>query len=255
MDKEICVQKNNMYRTTGSKHISCPYNNLYNFDMDSVYAPEQFSITDEEKSYRLNPSSPAWDALIFHPDDVGDIANHWEPITNNFILPIKAEIIIQGHSCLDDYDLAAADGAQLRRRRRRLLGNKIRKRVGQPRRKLLQSDSSAGQFGATANIAFSIAISPQAATQASYDGGVIIGGKLLRPGDIGYPFDTDADGTLSQAEKQKIIKALEEGEEQDLKCHEKKYTIFSVLTAVYYGLILLISVVSSYQEKAVLDVF
>ena len=223
--------------------------------MDSVYVPEQFSITDEEKSYRLNPSSPAWDALIFHPDDVGDIANHWEPITNNFILPIKAEVIIQGHSCLDDYDLAAADGAQLRRRRRRLLGNKIRKRVGQPRRKLLQSDSTAGQFGGTVNVAFNIAISPQAATQASYDGGVIISGKLLRPGDVGYPFDTDADGKLSPAEKEKIIKALEEGEEQDLKCHETKYTIFSVLTAVYYGLILLISIVSSYQSKSVLDVF
>ena len=148
----------------------------------------------------------------------------------------------------------ASSGAQLRRRRRRLLGNKIRKRVGQPRRKLLQSDS-AGQFGGTVNIAFNIAISPQAATQATYDGGVIISGKLLRPGDVGYPFDTDADGKLSPAEKEKIIKALEEGEEQDLKCHEKKYTIFSVLTAVYYGLILLISFVSSYQDKAVLDVF
>jgi len=67
MEQAICVQKNNMYRVSGSKHISCPYNNLYNFDMDSVYAPEQFSITDEEKAYRLNPSSPAWDALIFHP--------------------------------------------------------------------------------------------------------------------------------------------------------------------------------------------
>jgi len=238
MDKEICVQKNNMYRTTGSKHISCPYNNLYNFDMDSVYAPEQFSITDEEKSYRLNPSSPAWDALIFHPDDVGDIANHWEPITNNFILPIKAEIIIQGHSCLDDYDLAAADGAQLRRRRRRLLGNKIRKRVGQPRRKLLQSDSSAGQFGATANIAFSIAISPQAATQASYDGGVIIGGNLLRPGDVGYPFDTDADGTLSQAEKEKLVEAINAQIDENKECQQTRITVISILYGVYYAVIL-----------------
>lgn len=234
MEQEICVQKNNMYRTTGSKHISCPYNNLYNFDMDSVYAPEHFSITDEEKSYRLNPSSPAWDALIFHPDDVGDIANHWEPITNNFILPIKAEVIIQGHSCLDDYDLAAADGAQLRRRRRRLLGNKIRKRVGQPRRKLLQSDSSAGQFGATANIAFKIAISPQAATQATYDGGVIISGKLLRPGDIGYPFDTDADGKLSQAEKEKLVEAINAQIEEEKECQDTRITVMWILYGVYY---------------------
>jgi len=255
MEQEICVQKNNMYRISGSKHISCPYNNLYNFDMDSVYPPEQFSITDEEKSYRLNPSSPAWDALIFHPDDVGDIANHWEPITNDFILPIKAEIIIQGHSCLDDYDLAAADGAELRRRRRRMLGNKIRKRISG--RKLLQSDSNAGQFGGTVNIAFNIAISPQGATQATYDGGVIINGKLIRPGDADYPFDAETDAKLTPAQKNKILKALEDGE-GDLQCHRTKYNIFSIMTAVYYFGILFFSIFAAYVKeegkKAVLDV-
>ena len=253
MEQAICVQKNNMYRVSGSKHIACPYNNLYNFDMDSVYPPEQFSITDEEKAYRLNPSSPAWDALIFHPDDVGNIANHWEPITKDFVLPIKAEIVIQGHSCLDDYDAAAADGAQLRRRR--MLGSKIRKRVG---RKLLQTDSAQnGQFGASMNIAFNIAISPQQAQDASYDGGVIIDGQLLRPGDVGYPFDSDADGKLSAAEKQRIVNAINAEIDKKEKCHGSKRLWFSIGTGIYYLFLIGISLVTSMQEngKARINMF
>ena len=159
-------------------------------------------------------------------------------------MPIKAEIVIQGHSCLDDYDAEAAGGAQLRRRR--MLGNKFRKRVG---RKLLQSDSSnAGQFGATMGVAFNIAVTPQQAQDASYDGGVIIDGKLLKPGDVGYPFDTDADGSLSPEERQRIVNAINSQIDDNKNCHSGKAWGYAITTIVYYVAIMIMSAVASMQE-------
>ena len=48
-EEEVCVQKNNLWREKGTKHIPCGYRSLFNFNMDSVYAPDGWVLTDEEK--------------------------------------------------------------------------------------------------------------------------------------------------------------------------------------------------------------
>ena len=242
MEQEICVQKNNVYRTPGSKHIPCGYNNLYNFDMDSVYPPEQFEVTEEEISYRLNPSVPSWDSLIFHPDDVGDIANHYEPVTRNFILPIKAEIVIQGHHCHDDYDFAAAPGTTpQRRRRRRMLGNRRRKRIG---RKLLQADGTpTNQFGSTDGVAFNIHFDLTVTASTTSGGGgngdsqsVSVDGVVLYPGDSGYP---------SSPHQQVANTASLNATNTTADCvAEEQALLLSLTYGSYYGIILIISLLS-----------
>lgn len=234
MEQEICVQKNNIYRSPGSKHIPCGYNNLYNFDMDSVYPPEQFLLTEEEISYRLNPKVPSWDALIFHPDDVGDIANHYEPITKNFILPIKAEIVIQGHHCHDDYDFKAADGS---RRRRRMLGNRRRKRVG---RKLLQADGTpTNQFGSTDGVAFSIQFNLQVTSQQP----VTVDGKLVYPGDPSYPASSaEVVRSFPAAE---LLDASSSASTVTGKCvDDEQVLLLTVTYGSYYGIILITSLLA-----------
>lgn len=244
MEQEICVQKNNIYRAEGSKHIPCSYNNLYNFDLDSVYPPEQFELTDEEISYRLNPKAPSWDAIIFHPDDVGDIANHYEPITKNFILPIKAEVIIQGHACHDDYDFAAAPS------RRRLLGNRRRQKI---RRKLLQDDDApAGQFAGTSNVAFNIEINIQSGTMSASDVPVSVNGKLVYPGDANYPQSRASAKVVSK----EFVLAPLLNETNDEGCnqtcvkdclHRENNILLTVVYGGYYFLILVLSVVPMFN--------
>jgi hypothetical protein len=242
MQQEICVQKNNIYRQPGTKHIPCGYNNLYNFDLESVYAPEQFELTAEEIDYRLNPKAPSWDAIIFHPDDVGDLANHYEPITKNFILPIKAEIIIQGHGCYDDYDFAAAPGGS---RRRRMLGNRVRKRVG---RKLLQADGEQpGQFGATSNIAFTIAINLETSSTAVTNEPVQINGRLVYPGDPDYPLSQSLASVDRSFTAKPLLDASDtENLERVKQCVDNEETLLVTLVyATYYGVILLWSVAAA----------
>jgi len=74
-DEEICVQKNNIWREgvagpnkrSYGKHIPCGYSRsgLFNFEYSSVLDPD-FSMTDDEKAYRLSPASAAWDAIVYH---------------------------------------------------------------------------------------------------------------------------------------------------------------------------------------------
>ena len=235
MEQEICVQKNNVYRTEGSKHIPCGYNNLYNFDLDSVYAPEQFEITDEEKAYRLNPKVPSWDALIYHPDDIGDIANHWEPITKNFILPVKAEVVIQGHSCLDDYDFAAAGG------RRRLLGNRKRQRIG---RKLLQENGdNPGQFGVNSRIAFNIHFDIEVLSQIDSTP-VTVNGRLVYPGDSDYPQSKANVQKATRKPADLIPDNSTEVKDDTKKCLESVNVVYASSGFGYIGLLLLLSLLS-----------
>lgn len=246
MEKEICVQKNNIYRSPGSKHIACGYNNLYNFDMDSVYPPDSFELTDEEIAYRLNPQIPSWDALIFHPDDIGDIANHYEPITKNFILPIKAEIVVQGHNCHDDYDFAAASKSALRRRRRRMLGKRRRKRVG---RKLLQEDGQGtSQFGSVDGVAFNIEFKLGSTSTVPISTGPIeVDGRIVYPGDASYPETAPTPvvetpkitpGNLLNTTNTTII-------EENEDCINSAQNLLLLLTyGSYYGIVLIVSLIA-----------
>jgi len=236
MEQEICVQKNNIYRTVGSKHIPCGYNNLYNFDLDSVYPPEQFEMTDEEVAYRLNPMVPSWDALIYHPDDIGDIANHWEPITKNFILPVKAEVVIQGHACADDYDFAAAG-------RRRLLGNRKRQRIG--RRQLLQEEGQdPGQFGVESRVAFNIEFNIEVLSQVG-DTPVTVNGRLVYPGDKDYP---QSKGVLRKVQKTPadlIPDNSTDVKDDTKKCVDMVNMVYLASGYGYIGLLFIISLLSA----------
>ena len=177
-DEEICVQKNNIWRQGAAgpnkrsfnKHIPCGYTRagLFNFDYDSVVAPD-FNITDEEKAYRLSPSASSWDAIVYHPDDIGDLAQHYEPSTEDFQLQLKVEVIVHGSTCTADFDPLS--------QRRRLLSFTERKRIRGPSRKLLQLASGDGvtpdaRFGGGSSISFNINVNlaSAAATQSQVIG-------------------------------------------------------------------------------------
>ena len=238
-EEEVCVQKNNLWREKGTKHIPCGYRSLYNFNMDSVYAPEGWVLTDEEKAYRLSPDSPSWDAIIFAPEDVGNIADHYEPVTKDFILPIKAEIVIHGSTCTADYDTTSGDS--ISNGRRRLLGNKQRIRIGN-RRKLLQfEDASAmvpqAQFGGTTSSAFNVLISVQAENVIAKQ---VLGpnGEILKPGDPLYPTDKDGDGDVQDD----IYETIHKMQKADLDCLSNLNALWLGLGFVlYYGLLAVLS--------------
>ena len=178
-DEMVCTQKNNVWRQGSAgasgrgfnKHIPCPWSKvgLFNFDHSSVEAPA-FALTAEEKAYRLSGASPSWDAIVFHPNDIGDLANHYQPDTEDFQLPVKVEILIHGSTCSEEYDPAS--------QRRRLLSFRERKNIrGSAARKLLQLESGAGvtpdaRFGGGSSIAFNINVNlaPAAATQSQVIG-------------------------------------------------------------------------------------
>lgn len=238
-EEEVCVQKNNLWREKGTKHIPCGYRSLFNFNMDSVYAPDGWVLTDEEKAYRLSPDSPSWDAIIFAPEDVGNIADHWEPVTKDFILPIKAEIVIHGSSCTADYDLTSGDSVS--NGRRRLLGNKQRIRIGS-RRKLLQfEDASAmvpvAEFGGTTSSAFNVLIS---VTAENVINNQILGpnGEILKPGDPLYPTDKDGDGDIEDD----VYETIHTMHKADLDCLSNLQTMWLGLGfLLYYVLLFVIS--------------
>ena len=242
-EEEVCVQKNNLWREKGTKHIPCGYRSLYNFNMNSVYEPEGWSLTDEEKLYRLSPDSPSWDAIIFHPEDVGDIAQHWEPVTKDFILPIKAEIIIHGSTCLADYDTTSGDS--ISNGRRRLLGNKHRVRIGgrKPKRgrKLLQFDDADAmvpdaRFGGTTSSAFNVLVSVTAANVAAKQ---VLGpkGEVLQPTDPLYPIqDVDGDGDVQDD----IYATVHKMQVADLECLDHLGSMWLGLSFVLYYVLLFI---------------
>ena len=238
-EEEVCVQKNNLWREKGTKHIPCGYRSLFNFNMDSVYAPEGWVLTDEEKAYRLSPESPSWDAIIFAPEDVGNIADHYEPVTKDFILPIKAEIVIHGSTCTADYDTTSSDS--ISNGRRRLLGNKQRIRIGN-RRKLLQfEDASAmvpqAEFGGTTSSAFNVLISVQADNVIAKQ---ILGpnGEIIKPGDALYPVDKDGDGTTED----EIYETIHKMQKADLDCLSNLNALWLGLGFVlYYALLAVLS--------------
>ncbi|MAD23095.1 MAG: hypothetical protein CMO44_02850 [Verrucomicrobiales bacterium] len=238
-EEEVCVQKNNLWREKGTKHIPCGYRSLFNFNMDSVYKPEGWVLTDEEKAYRLSPDSPSWDSIIFAPEDVGNIGDHWEPVTKDFILPIKAEIVIHGSTCTADYDLTSGDS--ISNGRRRLLGNKQRIRFGN-RRKLLQfEDASAmvpqAEFGGTTSSAFNVLISVTAENVIAKQ---ILGpnGEILKPGDPLYPVDADGDGDVQD----EIYETIHKMQQADLDCLSDLQTMWIGLGFVmYYGVLFILS--------------
>jgi hypothetical protein len=177
-DNAVCVQKNNIWRQGAagegkrsfSKHIPCGYSRagLFNFDYDSVQTPA-FNLTAEEQAYRLSPSSSSWDAIVYHPDDIGDLSHHYEPSTEDFQLQLKVEVIVHGSTCTADFDPKS--------NRRRLLSFTERKRIRGPSRKLLQLASGEGvtpdaRFGGGSSITFNINVNlaAAAATQSQVIG-------------------------------------------------------------------------------------
>ena len=178
-DEMVCAQKNNVWRQGSAgpngrgynKHIPCPWSKvgLFNFEYDSVVAPS-FPMTDEETAFRLSGASPSWDAIVFHPNDIGDLSNHYSPDTEDFQLPVKVEVLIHGSTCSEEYDTAS--------QRRRLLSFRERKHIRGPQaRKLLQLESGAGvtpdaRFGGGSSIAFNINVNlaSEAATQSQVIG-------------------------------------------------------------------------------------
>ena len=177
-DEEICVQKNNIWRQGAAgpnkrsfgKHIPCGYSRagLFNFDYNSVVAPE-FNMTADEVAYRLSPSSSSWDAIVIHPDDIGDLSQHYEPSTEDFQLQLKVEVIVHGSTCTADFDPAS--------QRRRLLSFTERKRIRGPSRNLLQLASGEGvtpdaRFGGGSSVSFNINVNlaEAAATQSQVIG-------------------------------------------------------------------------------------
>ena len=60
----------------------------------------------------------------------------------------------------------------------------------------------------------------------------------MRPGDVGYPFDTDADGQLSPAEREKIVAAINAKIEEEKECQDTRITVMWILYGVYYAVIL-----------------
>jgi len=179
-DEMVCGQKNNVWRqgTAGAsgrgynKHIPCPWsdsNGIYNFDYSSVEAPS-FDLTPEETAYRLSGASPSWDAIKFHPSDLGDLSQHYQPDTADFQLPVKVEVIIHGSTCSEDYDPSS--------QRRRLLSFRSRKHIrGNAARRLLQLESGDGvtpdaRFGGGSSISFNINVNlaNSAATQSQIIG-------------------------------------------------------------------------------------
>jgi hypothetical protein len=239
------VQKNNLWRESGTKHLPCRYRSLHDFKIDSVYEPVGWDLTEEEKAYRLSPNSPSWDAIQFSPDDVGNIADHWEPVTKDFILPIKAEIVIHGSSCIADYDTTSGDSVT--NGRRRLLGNKQRIRFdfNKKKRKLLQFDDAAAmtpvpEFGGTTSSAFNIAISVTAENVAAHQ---VLGpnGQILKPGDPLYPItDKDADGDLQDD----IYETVHTMHQADINCMGTLNTMwFGIAFAIYYGTLFILSLI------------
>ena len=244
-EEEVCVQKNNLWRESGTKHLPCRYRSLHDFKIDSVYEPVGWDLTEEEKAYRLSPNSPSWDAIQFSPDDVGNIADHWEPVTKDFILPIKAEIVIHGSSCIADYDTTSGDSVT--NGRRRLLGNKQRIRFdfNKKKRKLLQFDDAAAmtpvpEFGGTTSSAFNIAISVTAENVAAHQ---VLGpnGQILKPGDPLYPItDKDADGDLQDD----IYETVHTMHQADINCMGTLNTMwFGIAFAIYYGTLFILSLI------------
>ena len=214
-DEMVCTQKNNVWRQGSAgangrgfnKHIPCPWSKvgLFNFDHSSVKAPS-FAMTDEETAYRLSGASPSWDAIVFHPDDIGDLSNHYQPDTEDFQLPVKVEVLIHGSTCSEEYDPAS--------QRRRLLSFRERKHIrGGAARQLLQLESGAGvtpdaRFGGGSHIAFNI--------------NVHLGeGAATQPQIIG----------MDKQGEETIVKATEEVKEQlgldktatDTEVHEEIY--------------------------------
>ena len=244
-EEEVCVQKNNLWRESGTKHLPCRYRSLHDFKVDSVYEPVGWVLTDEEKAYRLSPNSPSWDAIQFSPDDVGNIADHWEPVTKDFILPIKAEIVIHGSSCIADYDTTSGDSVS--NGRRRLLGNKQRIHFGfnKKKRTLLQFDDADAmtpvqEFGGTTSSAFNIAISVTAENVAAQK---VLGpnGQILKPGDPLYPIaDKDADGDLQDD----IYETVHKMHQADINCMGTLNTMwFGIAFGLYYGTLFLLSLI------------
>ncbi|MAD24781.1 MAG: hypothetical protein CMO44_11495 [Verrucomicrobiales bacterium] len=226
-EEEVCVQKNNLWREKGTKHIPCGYRSLYNFNMDSVYEPDSWVLTDEEKTYRLSENSPAWDSILFAPEDIGNIADHWEPVTKDFILPIKAEIVVHGSSCIADYDTTSGDS--ISNGRRRLLGNKQRIRIGRQRKLLQFDDASAmvpqAEFGGTTSSAFNVLISVTAENVAVNK---VLGpnGEILKPGDPNYPIQDKNNNTDLQDD---IYKTVHKMQQADIDC-------LGALNALWLGL-------------------
>ena len=153
LDKMICTQKNNLWRDTDTKHLPCKYNSpeMIDFDISSVVQPD-YDLTVDEKDFRLASTSPSWDAIIFHGDDMGSLNQHYAPGQEAYTLPIKVEVLLHGSTCTAEYDAAAGS------RRRRLL---TRKHIRGPNRQLLQFEDGEGvtpdaRYGGGSSIAFNI---------------------------------------------------------------------------------------------------
>jgi hypothetical protein len=237
-EEEVCVQKNNLWRESGTKHLPCRYRSLHDFKMDSVYAPTGWSLTTEEIAYRLSAASPSWDAIQFSPDDIGNIADHWEPVTKDFILPVKAEIVIHGSSCIADYDTTSGDSTS--NGRRRLLGNKQRIRLNMNKRKLLQDPGEMDplpEFGGTTSSAFNVMISVTAANVAAHK---VLGpnGQVLLPGDPLYPIvDKDGDGIQDD-----IYETVHTMHQADINCMGTLNTMWlGIAFGLYYAVLFLLS--------------
>ena len=170
---------------------------------------------------------------------MGNIADHYEPVTKDFILPIKAEIVIHGSTCTADYDTTSSDS--ISNGRRRLLGNKQRIRIGN-RRKLLQfEDASAmvpqAEFGGTTSSAFNVLISVQADNVIAKQ---ILGpnGEIIKPGDALYPVDKDGDGTTED----EIYETIHKMQKADLDCLSNLNALWLGLGFVlYYALLAVLS--------------
>lgn len=198
-DEMVCTQKNNVWRQGSAgpssrgynKHIPCPWSNsngIYNFDYSSVEAPA-FDLTAEESAYRLSGSSPSWDAIKFHPADLGDLSQHYQPDTADFKLPVKVEVIVHGSTCSEGYDTAS--------QRRRLLSFRSRQHIrGANARKLLQLESGDGvtpdaRFGGGSSISFNVNVN-------------LADSAAVQPQVIG----------MDEQGKETIVKATEEVKEQ-----------------------------------------
>ena len=122
-----------------------------------------------------------------------------------------------------------------------MLGNRRRKRIG---RKLLQADGTpTNQFGSTDGVAFNIRFDLSVTASTTSGGGsaespsVSVGGVVLYPGDSGYP--------TSPQQQQVVNTASLNATQTTSDCVAEEQTLLLSLTyGSYYGIILIISLLS-----------
>tara|TARA_B100000519_G_scaffold202510_1_gene221114 strand:- start:1318 stop:4029 length:2712 start_codon:yes stop_codon:yes gene_type:complete len=250
-DSEVCVQKNNIWRVGAAgagqrsfgKHIPCGYSRagLFNFDYSSVQAPA-FNLTAEEQAYRLSPSASSWDAIVYHPDDIGDLSHHYEPSTEDFQLQLKVEVIVHGSTCTADFDSKS--------QRRRLLSFTERKHIRGPNRKLLQLGSGEGvtpdaRFGGGSSISFNINVNlaDAAATQSQVIGMDKQGEETIvsAASDVKKQLGLE-DGATEVEVRKEIYKNVKKMVKESSAClHKLSFSWVTLSFVGYYVLSLLIA--------------